>query len=315
MFLWTLAVLLIFRTADADFRVADLISPATNELRAKTRLTERERDLTCENLAEKFMRSLAKAYPEKITAVEYRGGDWAVSMEGRWYYCAGFRLLPEELLPQKESYAPQSFYEYFPDLPEWKAYEGEGVEKMKNALKNSKNNPPKRDSSFFDTIWDAHTQSQAWGNLVDISFLGKSVQVHKVLAGRLAKIEARIAEAAKTDPEVRRWISEIGSVAAWNWRNVKGVAGRSFHAYAAALDIQPKDYKDLHAYWQWSAVLDGEWYNVPYSQRWHPPDSVIMAFEAYGFCWGGKWALFDTMHFEYRPEIMLMFDIKTEHYE
>jgi hypothetical protein len=283
-----------------------ILSADRDELRAETRLAKPGRDLACEELAEKLMRSLAKAYPEKITAVEYRAGDWAVSIGEKWYYCAEFRLLPEELLPKKESYAPQSFYEYFPDLPEWKAYEGEDIEKMKNALKKK----PKRDSSFFDTIWDAHTQKQARGNLVNISFLGKRVQVHKVLAGRLAKVEARIAEAAKTDPEVRGWINEIGSVTSWNWRNIKGAAGRSFHAYAVALDIQPKNYKGLHTYWRWSAVFEDKWYNVPYSRRWHPPDSVIMAFEAYGFCWGGKWALFDTMHFEYRPEIMLMFDIK-----
>jgi hypothetical protein len=324
MFLWALAVLLIFGTPGADVRVADLVSSAMDGLRARMQLAEQERGPVCEDPkgpggpggpedpAEKFMRSLAKAYPEKVTAVEYRGDDWAVSVEGKWYYCAGFRLLPEELLPQKEGYAPQSFYEYFPDLPEWKPHEAEDVERMKNALKKNKTNPLKRDSSFFDTIWDARTRKQAQGNLASISFLGKRLQVHKALTGRLAKVEARIMEAAKTDPEVKGWINEIGSVAAWNWRSIRGTGVRSFHAYAVALDIQPKDYKDLHAYWQWSAVFDKKWYDVPYSRRWHPPDSVIEAFEAHGFCWGGKWDLFDTMHFEYRPEIMLMFDIEME---
>jgi hypothetical protein len=26
----------------------------------------------------------------------------------------------------------------------------------------------------------------------------------------------------------------------------------------------------------------------------------------YGFIWGGKWLFFDTMHFEYRPEILIL---------
>jgi hypothetical protein len=300
MFLWAAAALLIFRTANAGFDAAAWVPSAVDRLAEETRC-----GLAREAPAEKMMRSLAKAYPEKIDAVEYRGGDWAVSMEGKWYYCAGFRLLPEELLPQKESYAPQSFYEYFPDLPEWKAYEGEAALKMRSILQDRKNNPPKRDSSFFDTIWDAHNRKQARGNLVNIRFLKKNVSVHKALAGRLAEVEARIAKAAKTDPAVRGRINEIGSVTAWNWRNIKDVKGRSFHAYAVALDIQPKDYKGLHAYWQWSAAFEDEWYNIPYSRRWHPPDSVVKAFEACGFCWGGKWPLFDTMHFEYRPEIIL----------
>jgi hypothetical protein len=311
MLILAAAALLIFGAAGAGFCAAP-VSPDMEELKAETVIAEPERGGGVEDMAEKLMRSLFEAYPEKITAVEYRDGDWAVSVGEKWYYCAEFRLLPEELLPKKENYAPQPFYEYFSDLPEWKAHEGEDIEKMKKALKNSGKNLPRRDSSFFDTLWDARNQSQARGNLVDVSFLGKKVPVHKAVAGHLAKVGERITEAAKTDPEVRKWIKEIGSVTSWNWRNIKGVSGRSFHAYAAALDIQPKDYKDLHAYWQWSAVFEDEWYNVPYSRRWHPPDGVIAAFEAHGFCWGGKWNLFDTIHFEYRPEIMLMNDIKTE---
>jgi hypothetical protein len=27
-------------------------------------------------------------------------------------------------------------------------------------------------------------------------------------------------------------------------------------------------------------------------------------FERHGFIWGGKWGHFDTMHFEYRPELL-----------
>jgi hypothetical protein len=35
-----------------------------------------------------------------------------------------------------------------------------------------------------------------------------------------------------------------------------------------------------------------------------PPKAVIEAFERGGFLWGGKWFLFDNMHFEYRPELL-----------
>jgi hypothetical protein len=33
---------------------------------------------------------------------------------------------------------------------------------------------------------------------------------------------------------------------------------------------------------------------------------AIKAFESFGFIWGGKWFRFDTMHFEYRPEIPIL---------
>ena len=42
-----------------------------------------------------------------------------------------------------------------------------------------------------------------------------------------------------------------------------------------------------------------------------PPQPVIDAFERNGFVWGGKWLFFDPLHFEYRPETLLLADKKT----
>jgi hypothetical protein len=147
---------------------------------------------------------------------------------------------------------------------------------------------------------------------VSIRFLGHSVSVHKELVERLGKVEEKINEMAINSPELRVWIKSIGSVGAWSWRNVAATASRSFHSYGIALDIMPKNNKSLHTYWQWSADYKKEWYNIPYNQRWHPPDSVVKAFEFHGFCWGGKWQMFDTIHFEYRPEILHIFDMPYE---
>ena len=49
-----------------------------------------------------------------------------------------------------------------------------------------------------------------------------------------------------------------------------------------------------------------DWYAIPYARRWMVPETVVRAFEVQGFVWGGKWLFFDTMHFEYRPEILLL---------
>ena len=35
------------------------------------------------------------------------------------------------------------------------------------------------------------------------------------------------------------------------------------------------------------------------------PHAVVEIFERHGFIWGGKWFHYDTMHFEYRPELLL----------
>ena len=35
------------------------------------------------------------------------------------------------------------------------------------------------------------------------------------------------------------------------------------------------------------------------------PTEIVAIFEKHGFIWGGKWYHFDTMHFEFRPELLV----------
>jgi D-alanyl-D-alanine carboxypeptidase len=81
----------------------------------------------------------------------------------------------------------------------------------------------------------------------------------------------------------------------YNCRSVAGSAVRSVHAYGAAIDIDTR-YAD---YWRWaSKAADGlVWKN-------QIPIEIIRVFEKHGFIWGGYWYHFDTMHFEYRPELL-----------
>ncbi|MDD9945395.1 MAG: M15 family metallopeptidase [Myxococcales bacterium] len=39
------------------------------------------------------------------------------------------------------------------------------------------------------------------------------------------------------------------------------------------------------------------------------PADVVQAFERHGFIWGGRWYHYDTMHFEYRPELLARADV------
>lgn len=34
------------------------------------------------------------------------------------------------------------------------------------------------------------------------------------------------------------------------------------------------------------------------------PMQIVDAFERHGFTWGGRWNHYDTMHFEYRQELV-----------
>jgi hypothetical protein len=80
----------------------------------------------------------------------------------------------------------------------------------------------------------------------------------------------------------------------YNCRSVAGTNVRSMHAYAAAIDINSK----YSNYWRWgSAQGEPKWQN-------QLPIEIVRVFEKHGFIWGGYWYHYDTMHFEYRPELL-----------
>ena len=68
----------------------------------------------------------------------------------------------------------------------------------------------------------------------------------------------------------------------------------SMHGYAAAIDLNLK----VSDYWLWA----GKGKTIPYKNRM--PREIVDIFERHGFIWGGKWYHYDTMHFEYRPELL-----------
>ena len=66
------------------------------------------------------------------------------------------------------------------------------------------------------------------------------------------------------------------------------------HAWAIAIDL---DTTRSH-YWR------NERQDEPLVWKNSYPQAIVDAFEAEGFIWGGRWYHFDTMHFEYRPELL-----------
>jgi hypothetical protein len=258
------------------------------------------------NRGEQVMKALAAAYPDRIGEAVYRNGDWAVSVRGEWFYYAQGRLLPGELRNRAAEYDPQPFYTYPAELPPWKEPGPEEARRFADSANRRREHPPKRSLHFYDALWRAHTRGESWDRLKTIRFLGHSILVHYSIMEELALVEERIRREAETDGQVRQWVNNISTVTAWNWRNIAGTQSRSYHAYGAAVDLLPSSYRNANVYWLWTAESNVRWWTVPYSRRLHPPAKVIKAFEAYGFIWGGKWMFYDTMHFEYRPEILLL---------
>jgi D-alanyl-D-alanine carboxypeptidase len=82
----------------------------------------------------------------------------------------------------------------------------------------------------------------------------------------------------------------------YNCRPIAGTDRPSAHGLGIAIDLA-----EAHThYWLWSQPeADGR---IPYKNEM--PWEIVRIFEKHGFVWGGKWYHYDTMHFEYRPEIL-----------
>lgn len=81
----------------------------------------------------------------------------------------------------------------------------------------------------------------------------------------------------------------------FNWRTIAGTDRLSAHSHAIAIDINV-EHTD---YWRWAMKREP---SLPWRNR--IPLEVVEVFERHGFIWGGKWHHYDTMHFEYRPELL-----------
>ncbi|MBN1835213.1 MAG: M15 family metallopeptidase, partial [Spirochaetales bacterium] len=137
-------------------------------------------------------------------------------------------------------------------------------------------------------------------------FLGYPVSVHKALVEPLAAVERSLQRLAQSNEETREFLEGLKGFAGYNWRAIAGTRSRSYHSYGIAIDLVPKSYGGLYAYWRWALPHERQWYSLPYEKRWMVPQPIVHAFEEQGFIWGGKWFFFDTMHFEYRPELLLL---------
>jgi len=84
----------------------------------------------------------------------------------------------------------------------------------------------------------------------------------------------------------------------FNWRRIKGTERLSSHSFGIAIDINVEHTN----YWKWDDPREERFY-LGYVNR--IPMEIVEVFERHGFIWGGKWFHYDTMHFEYRPELLM----------
>jgi hypothetical protein len=83
----------------------------------------------------------------------------------------------------------------------------------------------------------------------------------------------------------------------YNCRPIAGTNRPSAHGLGIAIDIAA-----AHSHYWRGSNPDA---NGRIIYKNEIPWDIVRVFEKHGFIWGGKWYHYDTMHFEYRPEIII----------
>ncbi len=153
-----------------------------------------------------------------------------------------------------------------------------------------------RNDEFFKKMYGG-TTSEVQKKLVEITWcpalVGQKLRITSVNNVHLQL--QKISNELDKHPE---WKDYLKSAGTFNWRIIRGTNRLSTHSFGIAIDLNVK----YSHYWQWDCKCTTENTNLSYKNQ--IPQGIVDIFEKYGFIWGGKWYHYDTMHFEYRPELL-----------
>jgi hypothetical protein len=148
---------------------------------------------------------------------------------------------------------------------------------------------------FFQALY-GKDKKEIEQNLVSIDWptlKGKTkLRVNKNLqvAQKLFQVGQEIAKLPKSD---RIWAE---GACTYEYRVIKDTDRLSMHSFGIAIDLAPTKTQ----YWKGEATAETA--KIGYKNTM--PLSIVRIFEKHGFIWGGRWYHYDTMHFEYRPELL-----------
>jgi hypothetical protein len=151
-----------------------------------------------------------------------------------------------------------------------------------------------RVETFFNAVYGA-TAGQVQGSLVPVNFAGTKASFNSKngAAAALAKVGEKSSLALNRDPGLRAFLFPLGGT--YNRRSIAGTNRLSAHSHGIAIDLHKGKY------WRWGKTLNPMELLALQSDY---PGEIVAAFEEQGFIWGGKWYHYDSMHFEYRPELL-----------
>ena len=154
-----------------------------------------------------------------------------------------------------------------------------------------------RNIEFFRKIY-GQTKHEVEAKLVEIDWCPKLVnqKIKVTTVNKIDKIIIKLSSELDQHPEYQQYLKNIGGT--FEWRNIAGTNRLSMHSFGMTMDINLQKTN----YWQWDCKCQNEDSKLVYKNN--IPLGLVAIFERYGFIWGGKWYHYDTMHFEFRPELM-----------
>ena len=151
-----------------------------------------------------------------------------------------------------------------------------------------------RVEALFKVLFGA-SEAEVARNCVSVDFCGHKVRFNS-RHGAAAALEAAGRDLEKliaAKPELKGYFKELGGT--FTWRLIAGTTRLSNHSFGTAIDLDVSK----SAYWRWESAD-----SLATFSRANWPTEIIETFERHGFIWGGKWWHYDTMHFEFRPDLI-----------
>lgn len=164
---------------------------------------------------------------------------------------------------------------------------------MNNTLREGNDDPGRvRCYAFLHALY-GDTKNEIEKNLESINLISGWYPFAAQGADALAAAVKELGEYVQKTPAAYNYVFPLNGT--YNYRMIAGTSTLSPHAFGIAVDFKsnPGDY------WRWASREQGKERLASF------PAEVVRIMENHGFIWGGKWAHFDFLHFEYRPELIL----------
>jgi len=153
-----------------------------------------------------------------------------------------------------------------------------------------------RNKDFFAKMYGDCQKGEVSPRLASLAWLpntwGQAIRITSI-NGVDAQLRAVSAEIDALPDKIKRAAYPIAGT--YNCRAVADTGEPSPHGYGIAIDLNTA----VSDYWYWRPHEGA----IVYRNRM--PEEIVAIFEKHGFIWGGKWYHFDTMHFEFRPELLV----------